>query len=42
MRLANSELATVFQKSKFFILMLRKSVKKKSKEFEVNTVIQLP
>jgi len=42
MRLANSELTTVFQKSKTFILMLHTSVKKKSKEFEVNTVIQIP
>jgi len=42
MRLANSELTTVFQKSKTFILMLRTSVKKKSNEFEVNTVIQIP
>jgi len=42
MRLANSELTTVFQKSKTSILMLHASVKKKSNESEVNTVVQIP
>jgi len=42
MRLANSELTAVFQKSKSFILMLHTNVKKTSNEFEVNIVIQIP